>query len=215
MQFDKWTLFKNKWLNFWANTTTIIRSKQFAFGMVLFLVIIGFVMGFVFKYEIIKTELTFKHYLKASQEESKKQNTIIKVKYIMKLYHCDSLVIYESIMKTFNPILIATLIAIESEYQVNAISPAGALGLTQCMPDKFRKTDHWNDPETNIKVGANYLQGLLKQFKGDEQLALAAYNAGPGSVIKYNYQIPVTKNNETQNYIIAANKITKLISNLR
>jgi hypothetical protein len=181
----------------------------------LILVSASFIFGFRFIYETIKGELAFKHYMKVSQQEAKEQKTISKVKYIMKLYKCDSLVIYESLMKTFNPVLMATLVAIESEYNPNAISPAGALGLTQCMPDKFRKSDRWNDPETNIRIGAAYLQQMLKQFNGDEKLALAAYNAGPGNVIKSGYQVPVTKNNETKNYIANANKISKLIADVR
>jgi membrane-bound lytic murein transglycosylase MltF len=215
MALTKFDLFKNQWMCFWANFTRFIFSKQFAFCLVLALTIGGFIMGFVFKYESIRTELTFQHFMRISQEEARQQDVKNKVEHIMDWYKCDSKTIFDAIMNTFDPVLIATLIACESEFNPNAISPSGALGLCQIMPDKLRKNDDWRNPETNIKIGSSYLKEMLRIFNGDFRLALAGYNAGPGRVIKSGYQIPVTKNNETKNYVQKADKITKLVANLR
>ena len=148
----------------------------------------------------------------AQQEEKERQVVEGKVKYIMSLYNCDSLTIYESIMETFDPILVATLVAIESNYKPEAISPAGALGLCQVMPFHFRSSDNWKDPKANIGVGSNYLKQLMKQFKGDKELALAAFNAGPNAVIKARYKVPSNRGNETKNYVSRAKKINQLVS---
>jgi hypothetical protein len=218
MKLSKWGLFLARWLNFWDEFYRIVTSKKFILVFSIVLIVISFGFGFILKYKVIETEISFKHYLKVSQENVTKEQISSTVKYIMKLNRCDSLVIYESIMKTFDPILIAFLIAVESEYKVNAISPAGALGLTQIMPDKLRKGDNWQDPETNIRIGSNYLKGLLEQFNDYEDkeiLALSAYNAGPNAVIKNNFQVPITKNNETKLYISKINKLKNIISNLR
>lgn len=83
----------------------------------------------------------------------------------------------------------------ESDFESGAVSPAGAIGLMQLMPDTFRwLTDEMlfehledgmiYDPETNIRYGLYYLSYLYDRF-GDWQLALAAYNAGPGSVSEW------------------------------
>jgi hypothetical protein len=212
MKLTKWSLFTCRWFNLCANVTDFVCSKRFIFGLVL--VISSFIFGLIFKYEIIKAELEWNHQVKVWQEQVKKEEIENKVKYIMQLYNCDSLTIYESLMNTFNPVLMAVIVGIESEYKINAISPANARGLTQCTLDKFRKNDKWDDPETNIRIGANYFKEMLKQFDGDVNLALAAYNAGPGKVIKSGYKVPNTKNDETINYVRKANKLIAKTSKL-
>lgn len=78
------------------------------------------------------------------------------------------------------------LIRAESGWRVDAGSPAGARGLTQLMPGTARGLGVTNilDPQQNLNGGAKYLAAQLKAFGGDQRLALAAYNAGPGAARK-------------------------------
>jgi len=96
--------------------------------------------------------------------------------------------------------LIASVIQVESNFQVDAVSPAGAQGLMQLMPATARElgVDDPFDVRQNINGGAGYLRQMLDRFDGDVKLALAAYNAGPGTVERYNGNVPYR---ETQDYI--------------
>ena len=99
-----------------------------------------------------------------------------------------------------DPRFIHAVIQQESKYDPDALSPAGARGLMQLMPGTAKRFD-CNDPKDeacNVEAGTKYLAWLLKRFDGDVKLALAGYNAGEGSVDKYQGVPPYP---ETQNYV--------------
>lgn len=99
-----------------------------------------------------------------------------------------------------SPALIKAVVKAESNYQVRALSPAGAQGLMQLMPATARElgvTDPF-DIDQNIRGGAQYLRNMLDQFDGDLHLALSAYNAGPGTVARYGGNVPYA---ETRTYV--------------
>ena len=106
--------------------------------------------------------------------------------------------------------LLKAVIATESGFDPQAVSPKGAVGLMQLMPatasrfgvsaDKKRSVaQKLEDPATNLGAGASYLRYLLKLFDGRMDLALAAYNAGEGAVQRAGNHIPAYR--ETQNYV--------------
>lgn len=98
--------------------------------------------------------------------------------------------------------LLKALIATESGFDAKAVSPKGAVGLMQVMPEtaqRYGVTGRLFDPAVNIKAGTKYLRYLLDLFPGRLDLALAAYNAGEGAVMRAGKQVPNYK--ETQNYV--------------
>jgi soluble lytic murein transglycosylase-like protein len=91
-----------------------------------------------------------------------------------------------------SPELIRGVIQAESNFRVDAVSRAGAQGLMQLMPATAKELGVTKplDIEQNIDGGAHYLRKMLDRFGGDVKLALAAYNAGPGTVRKYAGNVP-------------------------
>ena len=102
-------------------------------------------------------------------------------------------ILYASSLYGVDPYLITAVMQTESHFYLNAMSPVGAIGLMQLMPD----TAEWiagqledpaysveaiHEPERNIRYGIWYLSSLQREFGGNDVLALAAYNAGRGNV---------------------------------
>jgi soluble lytic murein transglycosylase-like protein len=106
-----------------------------------------------------------------------------------------------STLNTVSPDLVRALIQAESAFNPRALSPKGAMGLMQLMPATALEFGVLNayDPVENIRAGVKYLKRLLDSYHGREELALAAYNAGPGAVKKYGGTVPPYR--ETQNYV--------------
>ncbi len=113
----------------------------------------------------------------------------------------DELIKQHSVTNGLDPRLVKAVMIVESNGNPQAISPKGAQGLMQIMPDTAQFLDLRNpfDPGENIQAGTRYLKLLYEFFKGDLELTLAAYNAGPQTVIKNKWSVPRIA--ETINYI--------------
>jgi len=113
----------------------------------------------------------------------------------------DGYILESSSRHNVDPLLIFAQMSQESSFQKKATSHKGASGLMQLMPATARRWGVKNiyNPKQNIEAGVKYMRWLLDQFNGDVKLALAAYNAGEGSVKKYGNKIPPYS--ETKNYV--------------
>jgi Transglycosylase SLT domain len=113
----------------------------------------------------------------------------------------EGLVRAASLTYAIDEALLHAVIQIESGYNSRAVSRAGAVGLMQLMPAtaaRFGVNERTNERE-NIIGGTRYLRYLIDMFNGDLRLALAAYNAGEGAVLKYGSRIPPYA--ETKDYV--------------
>jgi soluble lytic murein transglycosylase-like protein len=121
----------------------------------------------------------------------------------------DELIAEHAKANDLNPVLVRAVIQTESAFNPRAVSRVGAMGLMQLMPGTARDlgVEDPFDPEENIRGGTKYLRALLDRFDGNVEHALAAYNAGPGAVEKYD-GIPPYR--ETRNYVAKINRITDI-----
>lgn len=105
-----------------------------------------------------------------------------------------------------SPVLLTSVMEVESGFDPRVVSPKMAGGLMQLMPEtavRYGVQDVFNERE-NVRGGATYLRDLLQKFDGDLALALAAYNAGEAKVVLYGGVPPYT---ETQNYVAVVKKL--------
>ncbi len=120
----------------------------------------------------------------------------------------DDLIVEHSRRNNVRPSLVRAVIQVESAFNPSALSDKGAMGLMQLMPATAREFGVRNafNPSENVRGGVAYLRQLLDRYDNNEQLALAAYNAGPGAVDKYGQTIPPYR--ETKDYVVKVNDLS-------
>lgn len=112
----------------------------------------------------------------------------------------DSSIVMAAARHNVDPNLVRAVVKVESNFNSNAVSRKGAMGLMQLMPSTARSLNVKNpfDPEQNVDAGVRHLKQLLENYGGDVDLTLAAYNAGSGAVAR---SAGVPRYAETQNYV--------------
>jgi len=112
----------------------------------------------------------------------------------------DSSIVMAAARHNVDPNLVRAVIKVESNFNSNAVSRKGAMGLMQLMPSTARELKVRNpfDPDQNVDAGVRHLKQLLENYGGDVNLTLAAYNAGSGAVAR---SAGVPRYAETQNYV--------------
>jgi soluble lytic murein transglycosylase-like protein len=137
--------------------------------------------------------------------------TIEKVVAVPPEHPYDEFIREASIQYGVDATLIRSVMQTESAFDAMAVSPSGALGLMQLMPEVAAEmgVEDPLDPRQNIMGGVKYLRRLLDLHRGNVRLALASYNAGPSNVIEYGGVPPFP---ETQKYV---KKVTRLVKSSR
>jgi soluble lytic murein transglycosylase-like protein len=112
----------------------------------------------------------------------------------------DSAIVMSAARHNVDPNLVRAVVKVESNFNSNAVSRKGAMGLMQLMPQTARSLNVKNpfDPAQNVDAGVRHLKQLLENYGGDVNLTLAAYNAGSGAVAR---SAGVPRYAETQNYV--------------
>jgi soluble lytic murein transglycosylase-like protein len=112
----------------------------------------------------------------------------------------DASIVMAAARHNVDPNLVRAVVKVESNFNSNAVSRKGAMGLMQLMPQTARSLKVQNpfDPEQNVDAGVRHLKQLLENYGGDVNLTLAAYNAGSGAVAR---SAGVPRFPETQNYV--------------
>ena len=112
----------------------------------------------------------------------------------------DAAIVMAAARHNVDPNLVRAVVKVESNFNANAVSRKGAMGLMQLMPSTARslKVNNPFDPEQNVDAGVRHLKQLLENYGGDVKLTLAAYNAGSGAVAR---SAGVPHFAETQNYV--------------
>ena len=137
--------------------------------------------------------------------------TINSIKAVLPAQAYDAIIREAAALHRVDAALIRSIMQAESAFDPFAVSPVGAMGLMQLMPDVARAlgVEHPFDPRENIMAGASLLRELLDHYHGNVKLAVAGYNAGPTAVAAYGGVPPFP---ETQGYV---KKVTGLIAEAR
>jgi hypothetical protein len=112
----------------------------------------------------------------------------------------DAAIVQSAARHNVDPNLVRSVVKVESNFNPNAVSRKGAMGLMQLMPSTARSLNVSNpfDPEQNVDAGVRHLKRLLESYGGDIRLSLAAYNAGSRAVARSS---GVPRFAETRNYV--------------
>lgn len=141
----------------------------------------------------VPTDPAFRLYMKENRRPAKVVSRPVHTRY-------DAVIAEAARQHNISAELLKALIKVESDFNPRAVSRSGALGLMQIMPDNLAalRIENPFDPRQNIMGGTRYLTQMLRRFSGRLQLALAAYNAGPSLVERYNRIPPIR---EVEEYV--------------